>query len=61
MVFEPCCQWRVTGGQPWNPTQAKIRLEGGTQPSFTDQDFRLVEQERPKHVTGRADDVLMTI
>src|ERR1700749_2141542 len=30
MDVKTSCQWRVTGGQPWNPTQAKTGLEWGT-------------------------------
>jgi len=32
--MKTCCQWRVSGGQPWNPTSAKTGQIWGTRHSL---------------------------
>ena len=34
MDIKTCCQWRVTGRQPWNPTSAKTGQIWGTRHSL---------------------------
>jgi hypothetical protein len=45
--IKTCCQWRVTGGQPWNPTSAKTGQIWGTRHSLRNRRLYSLRALRP--------------